>query len=656
MTTPPKGKPDEVQDDSRRKLALALLGGVAGALMLEGCDDDANNAAASDFEPEIRGTAQELTVTVTTVAALAATTGGAANDLAHVLGYYSAGDGGGGLFYWDATSTATQNGGTIVGSNVSGRWRRLYSGALNVKWFGAKGDADQTLFATNYVSDITHTQGTRDQLAINSAIRVVRAAGSGSIYIPAGVYCTYGYLEQIDCAPGATATNNISIFGDGPGVSIIRSCSTSPCLIGYGIMRIGDAANIPASVTRVHLRDFTLDGNGYNRSPAGEPRADCLTFNGFPNATVTRVDCINSVRDCVLVNFQADNGVYAPPSIGRHSDTGIKFTDCNFSDSWRNTLTIASGSHLKFVDCRIARGGKVANGTNPRACIDIEPDIATSPVTDLVFTNCSIEDGNNQLVSQVWSEARWEACTFNIKSPDNTYRWAWMGTASHVDFVGCSFNDTTNYQGYVWAMTSNGIYATGRYAKSQYISLQGCSFNGVGYFGQSKSHHLQGNKFLNSRFPVLFEQSIARVENIVVRECSLVNVVDTNNYSSGTVAAFSVKLTVTPTYVEVDGLDVKFDPTAVPAGVSFASTLSIAHGVSIAPTLSSISACKVSNVNVSGYWRKYPALYGYTPSGLFSDWGNTSGGAGAAPADSTGTIAGPGVTYYRNCTEYGNSP
>lgn len=59
-----------------------------------------------------------------------------------VLGYYTKGDGGGGTFYWDSTSTKADNGGTIIQSTgiTAGRWKRIFVGNINVKWFGAKGD------------------------------------------------------------------------------------------------------------------------------------------------------------------------------------------------------------------------------------------------------------------------------------------------------------------------------------------------------------------------------------------------------------------------------------------------------------------------------------------------------------------------------------
>lgn len=45
-------------------------------------------------------------------------------------------DGGGGEFVWDDASTETTDGGTVQGAGATGRWKRVYSGAINVKWFG----------------------------------------------------------------------------------------------------------------------------------------------------------------------------------------------------------------------------------------------------------------------------------------------------------------------------------------------------------------------------------------------------------------------------------------------------------------------------------------------------------------------------------------
>lgn len=61
------------------------------------------------------------------------------------LGYYTSGDEGGNTFYWDNSSTLTDNGGTIIQvTGVStGRWIADYKGRITAKQFGAKGDYTQ---------------------------------------------------------------------------------------------------------------------------------------------------------------------------------------------------------------------------------------------------------------------------------------------------------------------------------------------------------------------------------------------------------------------------------------------------------------------------------------------------------------------------------
>ncbi len=80
-----------------------------------------------------------------------------------VLGFAIPGDGGGGTFYFDPTSAATDDGGVIIRPSSApafGRWKRIYSGEVNVKWFGAKGDGttndyQSILSAQNYVQALT---------------------------------------------------------------------------------------------------------------------------------------------------------------------------------------------------------------------------------------------------------------------------------------------------------------------------------------------------------------------------------------------------------------------------------------------------------------------------------------------------------------------
>ena len=67
-------------------------------------------------------------------------------------GYYTQGDGGGGTFFWDGSSTATDDGGLVInptGNVGAGRWLRIVDGMVSVLAFGAKRNAafDNTAIA-----------------------------------------------------------------------------------------------------------------------------------------------------------------------------------------------------------------------------------------------------------------------------------------------------------------------------------------------------------------------------------------------------------------------------------------------------------------------------------------------------------------------------
>jgi len=115
-------------------------------------------------------------------------------DVINVLGYHTKGDGGGGLFYWDSASTETDNGGTIIQATgiTTGRWKRLYSGAVNVKWFGVKGDFDGTT-------------GTDDTDSIQN---VINSLNNVDLYFPRGLYLINPSISII-------LKEGINIIGEG---------------------------------------------------------------------------------------------------------------------------------------------------------------------------------------------------------------------------------------------------------------------------------------------------------------------------------------------------------------------------------------------------------------------------------------------------------
>jgi hypothetical protein len=114
--------------------------------------------------------------------------GGAAMVVAK--GCVTAGDGGGGLFYWDSTlPAASDNGGTVIVPTAGGGcWKRVFSGAISLMWFGAKGDGT----GASPTGGGVPTSG--DETAIRNALAAAIAlAAPGSAPLPVtGAGRTYG--------------------------------------------------------------------------------------------------------------------------------------------------------------------------------------------------------------------------------------------------------------------------------------------------------------------------------------------------------------------------------------------------------------------------------------------------------------------------------
>ena len=119
-------------------------------------------------------------------------TEGRTGGVVYLLGYTDDGDGGEGLFKWDSSTPLGDDDGTIAGS-ATGRWLRQFQGAVNVKWWGAKGDG---------VTD--------DRGAVQAAIDYLGTAG-GVVYFPNGVYLVGSTGLTIG---GDAEVNSITLRGE----------------------------------------------------------------------------------------------------------------------------------------------------------------------------------------------------------------------------------------------------------------------------------------------------------------------------------------------------------------------------------------------------------------------------------------------------------
>ena len=133
-----------IQLDSDGQCDLFLDDAVSYRIILK------NSAGVTQFDKDrIASLGSTQVQSFNSIAALRLRSGTTIANAAKTLGYYSAGDGGGNSFYWDSTSVATDNGGTVIKPTAvsgAGRWLAVDTSYINVKQFGAVGDgvADDT--------------------------------------------------------------------------------------------------------------------------------------------------------------------------------------------------------------------------------------------------------------------------------------------------------------------------------------------------------------------------------------------------------------------------------------------------------------------------------------------------------------------------------
>jgi hypothetical protein len=223
-----------------------------------------------------------------------------ANATVEVLGYHSKGDGGGGTFYWDSTSIEDDNGGTIIEATgvVDGRYIRNYSGAVNVKWFGAKGDG-----VTN---DLTYI------MRLNSVI-----TDWVNIYIPYGEYNLdfTGYLcsPVVPIAGGildVSNKDNVTIYGEG---HLVITALDSRLVGGWSIIYGTACTDITIQGLTLELRDSTTVGQGIIGLDTYEGDGDYPIFSCI--AFANDVHDI-TVRGCKILSFNKE---------GATDDSGVTY-------------------------------------------------------------------------------------------------------------------------------------------------------------------------------------------------------------------------------------------------------------------------------------------------------------------------------------------
>lgn len=244
-----------------------------------------------------------------------------------VNGYYAAGDGGGGSFYYDQTSGATDNGGTVIAPDSgTGRWLRIFDGAINVRWFGATGDGT-----------------TDDSDAVDAAVAFCLSS-TRCLYIPAGTYL----VSSSNGGGAINITTSVKIYGDGA-KSILKLKTGSTGMVIY-------AANNVTPIVDFTLRDFVVDGNSV---ATAQLDAGLIQLAGVQHFLIDNLHVKNGTRASAPAGI---NGIaIANSGVGITSGTVSNCLVENCSKALINWTT--NGKDCLIIG-NVCRGG-TGNGLTP---------------------------------------------------------------------------------------------------------------------------------------------------------------------------------------------------------------------------------------------------------------------------------------------------
>ncbi len=147
-----------------------------------------------------------------------------------VAGFYAPGDGGGGTFVWipDSVAPALPKDEGIVwylATNPSGSlgcFKRLYSGPINVRWFGAKGDGS-----------------TDDTAAVHAARDSQFCRDGGTIYFPQSKDSAGNVTAYVGAFEFLFAHGEVNIMGDGAATMLQSNGSLDANSDPNPVLRLG---------------------------------------------------------------------------------------------------------------------------------------------------------------------------------------------------------------------------------------------------------------------------------------------------------------------------------------------------------------------------------------------------------------------------------
>jgi hypothetical protein len=288
-------------------------------------------------------------------------------------GHSSRGDGGGGLFWVDKTDTSSSDdGGTLIVATDGTRLKRLFSGAVNAKWFGATGDGS-----------------TDDQGAIQDAIDSSEA-NNFTLVFSGGTYSVTDELVidqnliirfETDAKIVSTPDNDKNIFS-----------------IQGGVVTIYDA-----DLDHNH----SMDAGAPHSAPIQVEGGDYITLvnpkiTGADYGAVTVNLTTSDVKNLEIINpYFTDNygGLFVRDDLGSYSISRIALKGGLIRECETEAIDLNSNVVGFYLDgTKIQRpytSADLATSGNPFNVEALDLESVQDCIINNILLDCADEDGNN---------------------------------------------------------------------------------------------------------------------------------------------------------------------------------------------------------------------------------------------------------------------
>ena len=421
-------------------------------------------------------------------------------------------DGIAGLFKYDSTdTTTTDNGGTVIVDSSGRRWKRLFDGAVSVKWFGAVGDG---------VKD--------DYAAIKAACAAIQANGGGTLVLPEGR--TY-FVDQHRIDGGANA-NGITNFDFSNIDGLVIEGNGSKIVMQGGWTRTADATigNFTysyqncigfkfTSCRNVSIRDMEIDGGAATITKVA-------TAEGWSYGIVVS-GCYHVHLENVYVHHYCTDGLVILES-GPITDFRVSryfsANNCKFTNNARQGCSIIHLRWGTFTNCEFSYTGQTGTygGHSPQAGVDIEPDyVHDNPQSpyfisgdestgDITFIGCGFVDNNGfEFIATNRDSAQHPVQLFGCSFKNTNNSNPQVVTATRMlRFYACDFDNVAWYPSYTydddnttgfynctlrWSRNASGIMFA---ATNPTLRIEGCDikFTGTSPHGAGYLIYIQGKK------------------------------------------------------------------------------------------------------------------------------------------------------------------